>query len=54
LQEEGTLGAIMDLEDLSISEEQHTGSEDSRFDCFNYHATLQVGVVAVTTTLKLF
>jgi hypothetical protein len=36
------------------SEEQHTGSEDSRFDCFNYHATLQVGVVAVTTILKLF
>jgi hypothetical protein len=28
--------------------EQHTGSKDSRFDCFNYHATLQVGVVAVT------
>jgi hypothetical protein len=21
------------------SEEQHTGSEDSRFDCFNYHAS---------------
>jgi hypothetical protein len=36
------------------TEEQHTGSEDSRFDYFNYHATLQVGVVAVTTTLKLF
>ena len=44
------------------SEEQHTGSEDSRFDCFNYHAsnlhfkftTLQVGVVVVTTILKFF
>jgi hypothetical protein len=33
------------------SEEQHTGSEESRFYCFNYHATLQVGVVAVTTIL---
>jgi hypothetical protein len=35
------------------SEEQHTKSEDSRFDCFNYHATLQ-GVVAVAAILKLF
>jgi hypothetical protein len=36
------------------SKEQHIGSEDSRFDCFNYHATLQVSVVVVTTILKLF
>jgi hypothetical protein len=42
------------------SEKQHTRSEDSRFDCFNYHAyiskfaTVQVGIVAVTTILELF
>ena len=39
---------------LVYIEEQHTQSEDSRFDCFNYYATLQVGVLAVTTILKLF
>jgi hypothetical protein len=45
------------------SEEQHTQSKDSRFDCCNCHSynlyfykfsTLQVGVVVVTTFLKLF
>jgi hypothetical protein len=44
-------------------EEKHTGSEDSRFDCCNFHsskatflkfATSQVGVVAMKTILKLF
>jgi hypothetical protein len=43
------------------SEEKHIGNEDSRFDLIimpltyiSKFSTLQVGVVAVTTILKLF
>jgi hypothetical protein len=38
LQEEGTPGANHGPKEVSVhSEEQQTGSEDSRFDCFFYH-----------------
>jgi hypothetical protein len=63
LQKDGTPSANHGPREVSMhSEEQHIGSEDSRFDYFSFMtiiyiskvATLQVGVVAVTTFLKMF